>query len=45
MRHLSWAEFDHAVETIAGSCRGSAFNGSDGFCLAGAQPVGVQRWE
>jgi hypoxanthine phosphoribosyltransferase len=35
MRHLSWAEFDHAVETIAGSCRGSAFNGIHGIPRGG----------
>lgn len=35
MRHLSWAEFDHAVETIAGSCHGSAFIGIHGIPRGG----------
>lgn len=35
MRHLSWAEFDHAVQTIAGSCRGSSFNGIHGIPRGG----------
>lgn len=35
MRRLSWHEFDHAVEQIAASARGSAFNGIHGIPRGG----------
>jgi hypoxanthine phosphoribosyltransferase len=35
MRRLSWDDFDHAVEQIAGSCRGGAFSGIHGIPRGG----------
>ena len=35
MRHLSWADFDQAVSTIADRCRGSSFSGIHGIPRGG----------
>ncbi|MFM7312843.1 MAG: phosphoribosyltransferase [Cyanobium sp.] len=35
MRHLSWHAFDHAVETIAASCRGMELSGIHGIPRGG----------
>ena len=35
MRHLSWAEFDQAVDRIVGSCRGCRFAGVHGIPRGG----------